>query len=264
MTYLLSYAHDYPADGPVVVSCRVRDDSYPGVTAELHLAREVYPPDYRHHLIRLTIGSSDGRSGWRIGSPVSLDDFLPVREIRDLPVARWVRGAKMVAQQAAFDDEFTPEMEFLYRADEPDVPALADEVVEKLFPDAHKVKTAAGIRRLKHLRHLAQVAVIYDHSVANGRDDPAAEVARRFNAQPGTARTWVHRARKEGLIGAAARQDVSVLELGEIERPLSEEEIQTRAAQLERDRTRLKLELAKIKADKDRGHGPAQPRHAAR
>ncbi|RKF24125.1 hypothetical protein D7I43_27980 [Micromonospora globbae] len=232
--------------------------------AELHLIREVHPPGYRHHLMRLTLGGGGGLSGWLVGTFEGEDDFYPAREIRDLPIARWVRGAKMVADLAAADDQFTPEFELVYRVDEPDVASLADELVEKMFPGLDEQKTPAALRRRKYLRHLAQVAVIYDHSVVNGRDDPAAEVARRFHAQPGTARTWVHRARKEGLIGATAPRDVAVMAVGEIERPWSEEEKRNRLAKLEQERAQLKLELAKINAAKERGHGPAQPRHGSR
>ncbi len=261
MEYLLAYAAEYLDASEVVVSCRVRDDSHPGVMAELHLVREVHPPGYRHRLIRLTLGGGGGLSGWLVGVLYGEDDFYPAREIRDLPIARWVRGAKIVADQAATEDRFTPGLEVVYRSDEPDVVALADELVEKMFSGLDQQKTPAALRRYKYLRHLAQVAVIYDHSVASGRADPAAEVARRFIAQPGTARTWVHRARKEGLIGAAALKDISVLAVGEIERPWSEEEKRARLAKVERECARLELELAKIDAEKERGHGPAQPRH---
>lgn len=47
------------------------------------------------------------------------------------------------------------------------------------------------------------IAMYYMDLVARGRSDPAVEIARHFGLTPTTARSWIHRARKAGLLGAA-------------------------------------------------------------
>lgn len=53
------------------------------------------------------------------------------------------------------------------------------------------------------LLRLAEVAGAYRANLAAGLKDPVAAIARDYDVKPATARSWVHRARKAGLLGEA-------------------------------------------------------------
>lgn len=84
-------------------------------------------------------------------------------------------------------------------------PTKADDMMRQLYPDVVEDDgTAGGRRRYRSLHHLADVAVEYETLLAEGRDDPAVEIAHRHGSTPTTARSWVFRARRAGFLEAAA------------------------------------------------------------
>lgn len=60
-----------------------------------------------------------------------------------------------------------------------------------------------GERAVERLSRDMQVAFEYRDNVKKGLRDPVAEIARRHGVKPSTARGWVYRCRRRGLLGAA-------------------------------------------------------------
>jgi hypothetical protein len=60
-----------------------------------------------------------------------------------------------------------------------------------------------AVRVIEQLAKYSAIAAEYRESVKNGRGDPAGEIARRHGVKPSTARGWVYRTRKLGLLGEA-------------------------------------------------------------
>jgi hypothetical protein len=60
-----------------------------------------------------------------------------------------------------------------------------------------------AIRVITQLAKYSAIAAEYRENIKNGVRDPAGEIARQHGVKPSTARGWVYRTRKLGLLGEA-------------------------------------------------------------
>jgi len=191
----------------------VRDRAHPGVLAVFGIAQ----------------GGSIGRPTWISLSIEPVDGraqlVLTSTGIRDLPLSSWseaaravlrsqdglgltLTGAGTLAATGTADTAGTARAgnptETLDLAGQPLTAALeAHLVVDERFPGLRDDETPGGRRRYRSVIKLATVAAHYRRALASGRGDAAAAVAEELDANPATARSWVHRARKAGFLGEA-------------------------------------------------------------
>lgn len=123
---------------------------------------------------------------WPLGGVEVTGDFLSPAKVLGLPLTRWERAARatLLARLRELASAGNETMKLF-------------EDVGRLHPEA---TTPQQIR--SHLR-LARTAREYRAGLMSGATDPAAEIARAHDVKPGTARAWVHRARKAGYLGVA-------------------------------------------------------------
>lgn len=142
-------------------------------------------------------------------------------------VIRWSgrRGGRHGAEVAVEDDDRTATAVFSYvyryedwrlirvniGADDPSAPSLMPSDLRDM-PWARWQRAAyAKVREETAqkapvneanaaLFRLAEVAGAYRMNVARGDRDPVSAIAREYDVKPATARSWVYRARKAGLI----------------------------------------------------------------
>jgi hypothetical protein len=131
--------------------------------------------------------------------------------IRSLPVSRWDRSAR-----AALGREIDRQLGGAAIAVD-QVMGMLQTVLGDLSPEdqgrplgelrellASRLQAAAGARRrVRSIGRLEAVAQEYRANLAAGLPDPVASIARAHDVQPATARSWVYRARKAGLLGPA-------------------------------------------------------------
>lgn len=108
-----------------------------------------------------------------------------ISAVRDLPLARWKCAASAMITLGVADTSATVE-------------AM---VTAKCGPEPDA--TAGQRRHRASIRKLATAAAEYRELLQMGRHDPATEMARRHGVTPGTARSWVYRARSVGLLAPA-------------------------------------------------------------
>lgn len=183
-----------------LVDCEVRDDDHPKVRAFFRFVvsdpgdgtpsrlfpaeMRLVPPPHRY--------SSRFSPG-----------LLELSAVRDLPLVRWERaaGAAVAVKYNGLSVNFIGMPASLVPQEHRD--RLAADMALGLYPELNDAKTPAERRRRDSLMKLAQAAVDYRALLADGRDDPAAEIARRHDITPATARSWIYRARKAGFLGRA-------------------------------------------------------------
>jgi transposase-like protein len=112
---------------------------------------------------------------------------LTVSHLRSLPLARWQRAARAKATEelrgtAGPLAEHAREMEGVLSG-------------QRQSRDMRAIRAAA---------HLIEVAGEYRDNLKAGLPDPVAEIARQHGVNPSTARAWVFRARKAGILGPAS------------------------------------------------------------
>ncbi len=118
---------------------------------------------------------------------VSVEGELSPEVLRRLPWSTWERTAKArVMERLRSDHQRIVELA-----------GFADQVAA-LHPEVSDRRSARA-----HLR-LARVAEEYRQNLVDGLSDPVGAIARAHGVKPGTARAWVHRARKEGYLGPAS------------------------------------------------------------
>lgn len=206
---------DTPWSGVHLVECVVTDPAHPGIVANFEfafMAGEV-ADDGREKLVLRAA---------RVGAPSATEpEFLwpfpdkpfKVSIVRDLPLRRWETAARNVAMLRHLDrDAALNLLDRLERSTPKETPPpdakqrqrLAKDLLNSLYPDATEgVDSPIRMRRFVSLHRLALVAVDYQRMLAEGRSDPAAEIARRDGVTPSTVRSWIHRARKAGFLGPA-------------------------------------------------------------
>lgn len=143
--------------------------------------------------------------------PITATEELTTARIRDLPLHTWDTAARQFLVEAAGTDSFRAAMNDTTKAHviagppsyltDPDMlDVYAENLMLSMYPDVDKDDSPAGLRRLRTLRRLAEVAVEYQRYLMEGRTDPAAEIARQHDVKPATARSWIHRARAARLL----------------------------------------------------------------
>lgn len=194
--------------------------------------------------------------GMRVGGPHGAPGHIAlgtsISEIRDMPLARWEQaarasltmkyGAPPAANRAQSAQGGTPE----------DVIAR----VFELFPELRDDHTPAGRRRFKSLSRLARLAYQYMQLVAEGRGDPSAELARQLDESPATVRSWIHRARKVGLLGAAVGRTAGVAASRNLQRATDQGE--ARLEMLQRRFAELDARLESLPPSTQEGLDPAE------
>jgi hypothetical protein len=131
----------------------------------------------------------------RGGLPTTKTGRLTVSAVRDLPLSRWEAAARgHVAQHPAFQAGPTEPLsdEELHRLDRAVKLAQAT------------IQAGGDGRRLRSLGHLSQIAARFEAEQRKGTPDPAAVIAREDNVNRSTVRSWIHRARKAGLLSPPA------------------------------------------------------------
>lgn len=98
------------------------------------------------------------------GLPRGVFDPLTVTAVRDLPLARWEAAARA-----------------------------------HVHPQPAPL-TPADARQMRGQLHLQQIAQRFERERRNGTPDPAAAIAREDGVNRSTVRSWIHRARKLGLL----------------------------------------------------------------
>ena len=122
---------------------------------------------------------------------------LTVTDMRDLPLARWEQAAR--ARLTALIREDPRLISTQRRVDE------LRAITERATATASRrrdIKPSSRRQARSHER-LLKVADEYRANLMAGRPDPVAEIARRHDVNPSTARSWVHRARQLGFLDPA-------------------------------------------------------------
>jgi hypothetical protein len=131
------------------------------------------------------------------GTPVGQQRRLTVTTVRNLPLARWEAAARAhLAQVPGFQPASADDVLFVLRHVTP------KDRVDRLYPGLAESKRPADVRKYRGLLHLAAVAEDFVREQLSGSPDPGAAIARQHNVKPATARSWVHRARKAGLLAS--------------------------------------------------------------
>ncbi|MFF9861118.1 hypothetical protein [Streptomyces tendae] len=179
------------------------------------VAVDVSPADHPHLLVTFEYVSLPGElmgpfglrvtqrapvrmgEGWRLaGDP----QRLGVAILRDLPIARWERSARLAAQAAR-------ESNLAWAWEEPDaddVVAQAERVVRVLHPDVDPTSGKAGARTWAKLTRHAQVTLQWQRGRLAGDPDPVGTVAAERGVSPATVRSWLHRAKLDGITPESA------------------------------------------------------------
>ncbi|MEU7384936.1 hypothetical protein AB0A91_34260 [Streptomyces sp. NPDC042207] len=131
--------------------------------------------------------------GWKLeGDP----QRFGVAILRDLPIARWERAARLAAQ--LHQNEQIP-WGWEGGAGEDTVTARAEDAVRILHPGVDPASGKAGARKWAKLTRYAQVVLQCQQGQLAGDADPVGVVASQRGVSPATVRSWLYRARLEGI-----------------------------------------------------------------
>jgi hypothetical protein len=185
-------AGDAVWDGVVVRKTRVRVDGADFNYATHRVTVRLSDLDYEHlriefvyegalslealELISVVVARKDARRRSDTGPEISAAD------LRDgFPWARWADAARKEAFEVVFDE------------------ALQAHRLGESFGDGPGVEEMYSDRDL----FLMSIAEDYRRNVSMGVRDPVGQIARVEGVKPGTARTWIYRARQAGFLGPA-------------------------------------------------------------
>lgn len=131
--------------------------------------------------------------GWKLdGEPLRLG----VAILRDLPLARWERAARLAAQ--THEDAALPWM-WEGEGDADEIVARAERAVRLLHPDVDPSSGKAGARTWAKLTRYAQVTLQWQRGRLAGDPDPVGTVAADRGVSTATVRSWLHRAKLDGI-----------------------------------------------------------------
>ncbi|WP_225825580.1 hypothetical protein [Streptomyces naphthomycinicus] len=162
--------------GPVVIP--VRDEHHPSVIADMVYERA---DSGEFTLIEVRVRAAQGGT-------------LRVGNLGPLPLARWERSARF---QAATNQAESPEELALAR-------------VKALHPELGPHSHGNDRRRWSSLVGLAKAAEEYGRVAASGHANPALLLADRYSVSVGTIRSWLYRARREGLAPGSTHPNATV------------------------------------------------------
>ncbi|MEU3546272.1 hypothetical protein [Streptomyces longwoodensis] len=122
--------------------------------------------------------------------------------LRDLPIPRWEKAARGAAERRLVAGG--PYGQSVSVED------LAEILVREKFPELNGAAGGNALRRRNSLLHLAKMAAEYAEVVESGAKNPAQVLGDRHDVSAATVRSWLHRARREGLaLGSAHPNAVS-------------------------------------------------------
>ncbi len=164
-----------------ILTARVRDPDHPKVIGVLVYEEVSDPPGWI--LASLTVVPPlDMRSAEHRD--------LSASYIQTLPLARWERAARAFVQG---------EIQRARGLDE----ARAQEVFARYAELSGASDKPVTARAARSMTRLDAVARRYRELVIAGDKGPGATIAREYGVKPTTARAWIFRARKAGLLGPA-------------------------------------------------------------
>lgn len=189
------------------IRCRVMDDGHPSVGADLDFQIWMYADGHAADLLLRGVWVGyvpRGNAHPLQAAPINIS------AIRNLPLTRWEAAARGLLTLVSSDHPDTirnlgSDQYYKISVDE-NIAAERhiESTLKNVYPEVDEDTTPGGLRRARGLRKLATVAYEYRGHLTEGRLDPAAEIARTHEVSMSTARTWIHRARKAGLLGPAA------------------------------------------------------------
>lgn len=169
------------------------------------------PVEYPQLVVRWDYVIQDGEIAFPSGMRVGPWPALPVNErlhvgasfVRDLPMAKLERAARMAAEMM-LSQGATAAGEKLRHTYSPagesaEIPEIARAIVRERWPDLDPEAGAGAARRWNRLVRLAEVVQEHQAARARGEKAPASAVAQARGVEPGTVRTWLHQARREGI-----------------------------------------------------------------
>jgi hypothetical protein len=122
--------------------------------------------------------------------------------VRDLPLARLERAARIAVEHGLREDGGPPSPSLGSPPSPDEIPELAREMVRERHPDLDPDSGPAAARRWKRLMRLAEV--VHEQQVAQvaGEKSPTAVIAKARGVAPATVRGWLHQASLEGFTPA--------------------------------------------------------------
>ncbi|MFB6889416.1 helix-turn-helix domain-containing protein [Kitasatospora sp. NPDC056327] len=162
--------------GARTVEVQVSDSSHVAITAFLRFG---YMPEIPLQLMGIQL------------APTKASEGLMPSELRDLPLHRWERAARAAAENALLAG--APHGQAVDPACE------AEALIAERFPELNGDLRGNALRRRRSLVHLAQMMSEYRLAEQMGSRNPAQQVADKFGVTAATVRSWLHRARREGL-----------------------------------------------------------------
>lgn len=175
-----------------------------------HLEVTYVPVEYPQVVVTWQYVIQDGEVQFPSGMRVEPWPALPVNErlhvgasfVRDLPTAKLERAARMAAELMLSQGK--PSVEKTKQVYWPggapaDIPETARAMVRERWPDLDPEAGAGAARRWNRLVRLAEVVQEHQAARARGEKAPATVVATARGVEPGTVRTWLHQAKKEGI-----------------------------------------------------------------
>lgn len=121
--------------------------------------------------------------------------------VRDLPLARIERAARMMAEFSLRRGTDRPPLGPSWgkppAVDE--IPEIAEAMVRERHPDLDPKSGAGASRRWKRLVRLAEVVQEQQVAQARGEKSPTAVIAKARGVAPATVRGWLHQANQEGF-----------------------------------------------------------------
>ncbi|MEU6703885.1 hypothetical protein [Streptomyces wuyuanensis] len=137
-------------------------------------------------VLTVSIEGREGLAGSAEGS-----GGLPASVFREAPLSRWERAARAAAERRLVAagpgfQQVAPEV-------------MAEMIVAERFPELAGAVGGNALRRRKGLLHLAAIVQEYKLAEEQGASNPAQLLAETHGVSPGTVRSWLTRARREGL-----------------------------------------------------------------
>lgn len=119
--------------------------------------------------------------------------------VRDLPLARLERAARLIAEFSLRADGDPPGPTWGKRPSADEIPEIARDMVRKRYPDLDPDAGAGAARSWRRLVRLAEVVLEHQLAQHAGEKSPTAAIAEVRGVAPATVRGWLHQANQEGF-----------------------------------------------------------------
>ncbi|MBF6047741.1 hypothetical protein GO001_21260 [Streptomyces sp. NRRL B-1677] len=172
-------------EGSQLVTATLLPSGYPEICATFEYALS---PGHALFPLGFSVRPAPGR-------PVSKSVELEMRTIRSLPLTSWEASARAHAEVELLGESISIPRERAASAQ-----ATAKALLERSYPDLDPTASKADARKYKSLLHLAEISAEYMLERLFGNVDAPAAIAKRREVNPATVRSWLHRARKAGLL----------------------------------------------------------------